>query len=291
MLLFVQIDGGKHKPSSEEIRNMSLALSGLNHGTTEIRMVVERDNIGIARNLSKGVGRALVDHPSVIVLEDDCYPAPVFYEFMTAALRLHVDNKQIGMISGNAFINYGKGSLFAEVSNVPLTWGWATWRDRWEGFDVELSKFTREQRADAIASYSSNPFVRSHWRSRVTESLSDKNMWDAQWSVYMWLRRYRCINPSQNLVKNTGIDQSATHTVGGSIYSDWEISEHLRLTGEEIQAIASPRAWNLTRRLRHEALLRLSLVSSLFERWWPEVSRSVSRKVARIIANRRHPNA
>ena len=288
--LFVQIDGGKHKPSSEEIRNMSLALSGLNHGTTEIHIVVERDNIGIARNLSKGVGRALSDHPSVIVLEDDCYPAPVFYEFMTAALRLHVDNKQIGMISGNAYINYGQGSLFAEVSNVPLTWGWATWRDRWEGFDVELSKFTREQRADAIASYSSNPFVRSHWRSRVTESLSDKNMWDAQWSVYMWLGRYRCINPSQNLVKNTGIDQNATHTVGGSIYSDWEISDHRRLTGEEIQAIATPRAWNWTRRLRHEALLRLSLVSSLFERWWPDASRSVSRKLARIIAIRRHPN-
>ena len=288
--LFVQIDGGKYNPSSIEIRNMSVALSGLNHGATEIHIVVERDNLGIAQNLSRGVGSTLEEHPSVIVLEDDCYPAPVFYEFMTTALRLHVDNKQIGMISGNAYINYAKGSLFAEVSNVPQTWGWATWRDRWEGFDVELSRFTREQRSKAISSYSSNPFVRSHWRKRVAESFADKNMWDAQWSVYIWLRRYRCINPSQNLVKNTGIDQSATHTFGGSIFSDWEISDREQLTGEEIQVIASPLAWTWTRRLQHEALLRLSLVSSLFVRWWPDGGRSVLRKLARVIAYRRHHN-
>lgn len=289
--LFVQIDGGKYKPSSVEVRKMSSALSELNQGATEIHIVVERDNVGIAQNLSNGVGRALAEHPSVIVLEDDCYPSPVFYEFMTAALSLHVDNKQIGMISGNAYINYAKGSLFAEVSNVPLTWGWATWRDRWAGFDVKLSKFTREQRSKAISSYSNNPFVRSHWRKRVAESLADRNMWDAQWSVYMWLRRYQCMNPSENLVKNNGIDQSATHTFGGSIFSDWEYADRRQLTGEEIQVIASPRTWNWTRRLQHEALLRLSLVSSLFEKWWPEGRRSVSRKLARVIAYRRRPNA
>jgi hypothetical protein len=288
--LFVQVDGGRYKPNSQEVRNMSLTLSGLNLGETEIHIFVERDNLGIAKNLSKGVGRALADHPSVIVLEDDCYPAPVFYEFMAAALRLHKDHLQIGMISGNAYIRYRNGPLFAEVSNVPQTWGWATWRDRWEGFDVELSKFTRQERSKAISSYSSNPFVRSHWRERVAESINDKNMWDAQWSVYMWLRRYQCINPSENLVKNSGIDQSATHTVEGSIFSDWENSDRRYLTKEVIQAIATPRAWNWTRRLQHEALLRLSLVSSLVERWRPDGSRSVARKLASILARRRHPN-
>jgi len=287
--LFVQVDGGRYKPNSKEIRNLSLTLSRLNHGATEIHIVVERDNLGIAKNLSKGVGRAFAEHPSVIVLEDDCYPASVFYEFMAAALRLHGHNKQIGMISGNAYIKYGKGHLFAEVSNVPLTWGWATWRDRWEGFDVQLSNFPHKQITEAISSYSRSPFIRSHWTKRVEASIADRNMWDAQWSVYMWLRGYKCINPSENLVQNTGIDQSATHTFGWSIFSDWEISAGKHLLDESLKALAAPRPWTRTRRLQHYSLLRLNVVSGLLEKWWPSTSRWAAKKLARVIANRKHP--
>lgn len=288
--LFVQIDGGTFRANSKDIEDLALVLTRMATNSTKVRIVVEDSNLGIAHNLTKGVEAVFVDHSSVIVLEDDCYPAPVFYDFMSAALRQHCNNPEIGMISGNAYVNYSDGPLFAEVSNVPQTWGWATWRDRWEGFDVGLSRFTQDDRRQAIYRYSRNPMVRSHWDRRLSQSIDDRNMWDAQWSVFMWIRNLGCINPSENLVKNYGTGDDAVHTAGGSIFTDWEASTRTELTDQEILAIGKPKKWKLTRRLQHSFLLRLSLITLLLEKLWPR-SRALAVRAARIVASRRYPQS
>lgn len=288
--LFVQIDGGKINPLSEDVAKLTETLLDLALDHTEVHINIEDDNLGIAANLSKGVGWALARHESIVVLEDDCYPSPIFYKFMSAALSLHERNREIGMISGNAYIRYSSGPLFAEVSNVPLTWGWGTWRDRWEKFDTKLSKFTPAQMNAGIAKYTFNPAVRFHWRTRVLDALRDRNMWDAQWSVYMWMQDYECLNPSENLIANVGIDDKAIHTFNKSIFSEWPASIRQELGPGVADRIRHPKRWSRTRRLRHESLQRLNLVDSLVRRLSSRAQNFYLSRIALIIASCKNPH-
>jgi hypothetical protein len=262
--LFVQLDGGRFRKNSPEIQELKSALNRLSV-ETRIEVQIEESNLGIAANLTKGVSDVLAGHDSIIVLEDDCYPSPIFYQYMCAALDAHWEHPEIGMVTGNAFIIYPPGPIFTEVSTTPLTWGWATWRDRWRGFDPKLSKFTPEEMDEAIARSSKNPLIRSHWRRRVRASLEDRNMWDAQWAVFMWIRGYSCLNPSINLVSNKGVDDNATHTQSRSIFTDWPSSTLRLLSIESKNSLASPFQWSRIRNIRHFALLRLDLLRALLE--------------------------
>lgn len=263
--LIIQIDGGKFHRDSQEFRRFQAELEKKRPITTEVTVRLESSNLGIAQNLTNGVNHAFTDHSSVVVLEDDCYPSPIFYRFMKGALEEHNQNQKIGMVTGNAYIHYPPGPLFTEVSSTPLTWGWATWRDRWVGFDPKLSKFTPDEMDKAIARSSKNPLIRSHWRRRIRASLEDRNMWDAQWAVYMWIRSYSCLNPSTNLVSNKGVDDNATHTQSRSIFTDWPSSTLGSLTIESKNSLASPFQWSRIRKIRHFALLRLDLLRALLE--------------------------
>lgn len=76
-------------------------------------------------------------YKTAIIIEDDCLPMPGFIRYTREALLNYELNHKVFAIGG---YQYAKKSFFgAAKSSVVATsrftsWGWGTWRDRWQEF-------------------------------------------------------------------------------------------------------------------------------------------------------------
>ena len=76
-----------------------------------------------------------------IVLFDDTVPTVDFFHFCKQMLEMYRTDRRIGHISGSYLLKHNRldeGSYY--FSAYPLMWGFATWRDRFENFDLKMKE-------------------------------------------------------------------------------------------------------------------------------------------------------
>lgn len=260
--IFLQIDGGFYSTQDPRLAALYFEINNNLELRQKLIIHLEPTNLGIAGNLERGMQRAGRSHVGIVILEDDCFPGPSFFDFTLRGLEVFRDQPSIGMITGNCFVSHTSAEAFSECSAFSQTWGWATWSDRWERFDAKLSRFSGVEIAAAIRSHAKWPPVRAHWKKRVIESIQDRNMWDAQWQVYCWINNYLVINPSQNLIRYSGVDAGATHTELRTIFTEWP-GEDPDTGHDWSAALDNPVPWNRKRINIHVRLLRLAAIFSV----------------------------
>ena len=147
-----------------------------------------------------------------IILEDDCHPVDAFFPYASELLVRYADHPEIGMISGNNYYGFQPASdISYYFSNLPLTYGWATWRRAWSLFDVTLA--TYRERLDGIrSSLGHSEAFRTHWWKYVKHLEAGLDAWDVQWAVALFALQQLCIKPVVNLVSNRGFNAASTHT-------------------------------------------------------------------------------
>ena len=118
-------------------------------------------NISISP-VNRGLGNSIIAGVSTIVLEDDLICAPNFLSYMNQALDFYEnDNKIISICGYGLKIKRPRGY----VGDVYLlgrssSWGWATWKDRWEQIDWDIQwaiRFCYNQ--FKLGKYSICPFI------------------------------------------------------------------------------------------------------------------------------------
>ena len=97
-------------------------------------------NRGLGNSIIAGVSTIIAEYGKAIVLEDDLICAPNFLSYMNQALDFYEnDNKIISICGYGLKIKRPRGY----VGDVYLlgrssSWGWATWKDRWEQIDWDI---------------------------------------------------------------------------------------------------------------------------------------------------------
>jgi hypothetical protein len=152
----------------------------------------------------------------IIILEDDDILNPCALQYFDWALESFSSSREIFQINGfsplNTFFNRKKlrvyESLFAQC------WGWATWKSRWDTFDVNLPNLakTREIPAEFHSQFKfPRPFLEL-WNERLRRVLGGFDTWDFQWQLHIWQEGGFVIAPNRSLTENIGFDEVATHT-------------------------------------------------------------------------------
>ncbi len=173
------------------------------------------ENLGCRRRISSGIDWVFEQVPEAILLEDDCVPHPTFFRFCQELLEKYRDDRRIGMISGNNFQHGGVRNqdsyYFSRYCHV---WGWATWRDRWQGaYDVGMRQWPRIRDSAWLDDILGRPDEVRYWNfifERVFRGGIDT--WDYQWVFANWLHGRLAVLPNVNLVSNIGFGPDATHT-------------------------------------------------------------------------------
>lgn len=145
--LFIYCDGPKANATEEQIQKIdeTRAVVRKKNWCNEVHIIEAEQNKGLANSIIDGVTDVINKHGKVIILEDDLISSPYFLYYMNSALDFYNKYPSVFSISANRpplnkmkIPEDYKYDTFASLRNYST--GWATWKDRWNRVDWEMSK-------------------------------------------------------------------------------------------------------------------------------------------------------
>lgn len=119
-------------------------------GFRRVDVECSEHHLGMGASIIRGISRVLETHPSVIVLEDDLTVRPGFLRFIRDGLDRYAGDDRVFSVCGytNRIRLPEDWSADAYFGPRSSSWGWGTWKDRWESVDwnptpADLEKYRR----------------------------------------------------------------------------------------------------------------------------------------------------
>ena len=210
--LFVFSDGAKNEKDALKVKTVRNYIKAVK-GFKKIEIVLREKNYGLANSVISGITEVFKQDDQVIVIEDDIISLPTFLTFMNKALAFYQDNKSIYSISGYPYPikipSMYKKDIF--ISYRTSSWGWGTWKDRWEKVDWEITDFKNfiadkeSQKRFNRAGEDLVPMLKAQMNEMI-------DSWAIRWSYAHFKNKAYCLYPVVPLCKNIGTDKSGTHS-------------------------------------------------------------------------------
>lgn len=210
-ILYVFADAAKKEKDKEKVNEVRDIIEKLD-GFKEINIIAASENIGCADSIIKGIDYVMDQHDRAIIVEDDIVTSPDFLQFMNKSLDIYEKDERIFSISGynvpmKAADKY-KETIF--LSYRYSSWGWATWKNRWDEADWgvkgweevlknrELNKLFRRGGDDL-------PYILKAQMNGTIDA------WDIRWYYSHFKKNRFTVFPVKSLVENIGFDGSGIH--------------------------------------------------------------------------------
>ncbi len=213
--LFIFSDAAKKEEDEAVVIRVRAYLKTIT-GFRSIQIIEREKNLGLARSIISGTSWVLSTHGRVIVLEDDLITTPNFLAFMNAALERYKAETSVFSISGYSFnlkssrLQYDKDAYFL---NRGWSWGWATWKDRWDDVDWEVRSYASFEKSRKLRKAFSeggsdlNKMLREQMQGKI-------DSWAIRWFYHQFRVGGLTLYPVYSKVHNAGFDEFATHTTG-----------------------------------------------------------------------------
>ncbi len=204
----------------EQVRQYIKTIDGFKSVTIVERPVF----MGLAQSVIKGVSSVFEKYDRVIVLEDDILTAPFFLEYMNEGLDKYENDNRIFSVTGfiyppnlmKIYKEYDK-----DVCLLPRasSWGWATWKNRWEKADWEVRDFKEfNASSDLQKQYDKTGYDKS--RMLINQMNKKVDSWAIRWDYTHYKHNAFGVFPVKSLINNIGLDESGTHTKKLHSYSN-----------------------------------------------------------------------
>lgn len=185
-------------------------------------------NLGVGRSVPAACDHIFMRHAVAVVLEDDCVPTPEFFQYADSCLKAFGTDARVGIVSGESLATLRPSGPPFRLSAFPLTWGWATWRDRWVNYRHSLYGWRAQLPMRQLVA-KLGPLAAFDWMRIFDEhSVSAPSAWDHQIAFMLWSHGQLAINPSIDLVDNIGFDLDASNTSNKPSYAPRVPSEQVR---------------------------------------------------------------
>ncbi|MFD2937176.1 glycosyltransferase [Spirosoma flavum] len=210
--LYIFVDAPKRPEDADKVAQVHKLLDEAS-GFRTIHREYAKTNIGCADSIIQGISRVLADHPSAIIVEDDLITSPNFLDFMNQCLEKYVDNQRVYSIAGYTFPFQRPSNYMADAYCIPRhsPWGWATWADRWQSVDWEMTDYADFEKDK----WQQKEFMRGG--SDLLNMLRDQMEGRADaWDIRFCYNRFKAdgvtVYPTTSKVENIGFGKEATHT-------------------------------------------------------------------------------
>lgn len=180
---------------------------------------ISRENLGCKINMYQSLHWAAEYSSQFIVLEDDVRVNEFFFSFMDMMLSQHKLNSRVFAICGfTPLQDDSHKPLEIFLSRHFPAWGWATWIDRLEKFDIEMTSLNLEndvRTLPTLREFQLRDCFEKYWKRKLKRESMGFDTWDTQWLYSMWKLGCFSIVPTFSMVGNVGFaDSRATHTKG-----------------------------------------------------------------------------
>lgn len=244
--LFVFVDGPKNAEDKVNQKKVCDIVNNIT-GFKTIQINISDKNKGLANSVIDGVTEIINRFGKAIVLEDDLELSVNFLKFMNEALEFYLNNKKIYSIAG-----YSTPIKIPDTYNECIylcrrveSWGWATWKDRWEDIDWDIKDYNKfknnfRERDNFSQCGDDMPIM-------LDDQMNGKiDSWAVRWDYNRYKKDAYTVVPVKSLVKNIGCDSTGRHCITTKkyetnvdneyiwkfmheIYEDEEIRNRLRI--------------------------------------------------------------
>lgn len=142
--LFVFVDGPKNEEQKQKQKLLIEFLQSID-GFKSVHIEYSEVNKGLDPSIIAGVSSVIDKYGRAIVLEDDIVTTPNFLDYMNQALKTYESNKKVMSVSGFGLEVLKPKDYIADVYlfGRSTSWGWATWKDRWDSVDWNISDWNQ----------------------------------------------------------------------------------------------------------------------------------------------------
>lgn len=208
--IYIVCDGPKKNIS--DIKKCNSVKKILNHTNFRTKPIFKfrKKNLGCKNSISQAITWFFKNEKSGIILEDDLIPSYDFFKFCEYGLKRYKNSRKIRMISGTNYIGFKNHSNNYFFSKHYIIWGWATWKDAWSKYDVEMKDWNKQTIKNKIQKYNTKAEFK-FLNERFTQFQNEyKDTWDIQWYFTCTKNNWLTMTPETNLVTNIGI--KGTHS-------------------------------------------------------------------------------
>lgn len=214
--LTIFCDGPRSDTETEQtnaVRKMAKSAQGF-----ASLSIVERDkNLGCANSIIDGLTQMFAQYEKLIVIEDDILTSPHTLRFLNDGLDYYADDKRIFNISAWS----PPPSLFKIPRDYPHDiyaiprfncWGWASWRDRFENIDWNISDYTsfktspQQRKAYNAGGEDMSPMLDAQMTGKI-------DSWAIRADYWRFKNGQLGVNPVRAYTTNIGMD-CGTHCNG-----------------------------------------------------------------------------
>jgi glycosyltransferase involved in cell wall biosynthesis len=170
-------------------------------------------NIGCRNSIPNGLNQVFENVEECIILEDDCLPQPTFFKFCEELLQRYRDDPRVMTIGGHR--SDGPNEFNSEsyfFSKYPTIWGWATWKNRWEKYDVNMAEWNTLRNSSWLNEILTTNDEINYWQRVFDKMQNGLDTWDYALVFSCWLNQCLSIRPKVNMISNIGFGNDATHT-------------------------------------------------------------------------------
>jgi hypothetical protein len=232
--LYIFSDGNKNEKDLEDVREVREYLQTI-EGFKNIKIIESEVNKGLANSIIDGVSEVINKYEKVIVLEDDLIVSNDFLDYMNDALVFYKEDKKIWSISGYTpklpCLENLNEDLYLSVRGS--SWGWATWKDRWDTIDWGVKDFD-ELKQDRSLQNQFNIGGNDMFKMLELQMLGKIDSWAIRWCHSQFKFGMYTVCPKRSKVINDGFsDGKGMHNIG----SDYRWSVELDNTKVHFQDI------------------------------------------------------
>lgn len=216
--LFIAADGPRPDKVAEA-ENCALVRSRILAAIDwecEVKTLFRDENRGCRSGIQEAISWFFEQVDEGIILEDDCLPAPDFFDYCRLMLERYRHESRIAMISGTSLL-LGKAAVDASyfLSRHFNIWGWATWKDRWFSLRANELKEWENKRGDGwLWSLFHNRHIVRFYTSVFDKDVEGRlDTWDSYWNYSLLFHDKLTVTPVKNLISNIGV--SGMHAAHG----------------------------------------------------------------------------
>lgn len=209
--LYLFVDGPREGNASdkEKVEAVQQYVKTI-EGFKSVRYKFSERNKGLANSIIGGVSEIINIYGRVIVLEDDLVLMPNFLNYMNQGLQYYEENPQVMSVCGHSCKvsvqkTYPYDAYFFTRSS---SWGWGTWKDRWDEVDWNLKNWeqVRANRKAFVKSQGSDVFkMLNDWK------MGKNHSWAIRFCYAQFVTNRLSVIPNKSLVDNKGFSGDGTN--------------------------------------------------------------------------------
>jgi len=210
-IVYLYIDGARNEEDKENQLLFDNIIAEVQCSFLELIVTKKDINVGLRKSLIQGITNVLSEYDNVIVLEDDLTLSPNFLCYMNDSLEFYKNNEEVASISG--YTNYistrhNKDNYF---HLRPCSWGWATWKNRWEVVDWDYKPVSlKEWFFLWLKCKPVGDDIFRMFRNLHSEKI---NSWAISWTIHNIRNKRFTSYPYVSKVSNDGFGDMATHCI------------------------------------------------------------------------------